>query len=133
MMTSTALNEACNTLLGAVERLKALGADLALPQEEYSLSEAMAKLGAVVPKSHRVTLDVWSLSGKSDVEWKVWDGDRHFEAKTLTAAVNACLAAHGPEPEDPLEEAQTVLAEAAVPAKVEQRLEALAAHSRPGF
>jgi len=43
------------------------------------------------------------------VQWTCYDGHAHFRGETLTAAVNAVLAAHAPAPEDALANAQASL------------------------
>lgn len=102
------------TLEGALMSVRALRPQLSLPDEEMGVKQACAKLYAELGNDWSMSLSFdpsYHEEGRVHTEFSVWDNalKQHFKAPSMTAAVNACLAAHVPEPPDPLGEAARLI------------------------
>lgn len=85
---------------------------LVLPQERYTLQEAIDRLAPLFPDYGTIEPCICWHSGQVDVEWKVYDGKQAYKGMSLSAVVDACLAAHAPASVDPVAEVQALLEQA---------------------
>jgi hypothetical protein len=114
------LNELAADLETQSKRVRCMAEELTIPQGDYSLSEALKRVRAIVggERSLRISLEISDYgipTGAPVVEWCVYDGSNNFTASDLAAAVNQCIAAHRSPAANPLQAAEAKLTENAMP------------------
>jgi hypothetical protein len=93
------------------DQLRGETPSIQLEYEELDLNQAFERLRRVCPDG-LVCLDIklhWHSGSKIAASFEVYDGERHYGGRTLTAAVQAAEAFHAEPHPQPLEAVRRLL------------------------
>ena len=118
----TKLQSVANSLRAMADEMEKRNAELALPEQGYTLQGAIDKIRASSNKEYvSLRMEITSYHpGGGKVEWSVYNEGTHFAGPTLADAVNALLEKCTPKRDGTVEECQDVIDQAVVEGPTEK-------------